>query len=91
MTIHDSLPAGLDFIDASPGCENSNGTVTCDIGTLASGDSASVTIRVRTTPAIADSTVGNLASVTANELDPDPSNNQAKRDDPTSSRWSISP
>ena len=29
VTIHDSLPAGLDFIDASPGCDNDNGTITC--------------------------------------------------------------
>ena len=77
VTIHDSLPAGLDFIDASPGCDNSNGTVTCDIGTLASGASTSVTVRTRTTAAIAGTTVGNLASVTGNELDPNPSNNQA--------------
>ena len=26
VTIHDSLPAGLDFIDASPGCDNQSGT-----------------------------------------------------------------
>ena len=37
VTITDSLPAGLDFIDASPGCDNNNGTVTCDLGTIASG------------------------------------------------------
>ena len=30
VTITDSLPAGLDFLDASPGCDNNNGTVTCD-------------------------------------------------------------
>ena len=77
VTIRDSLPAGLDFIDASPGCDNSNVGVTCDIGTLASGASTSVTVRTRTTAAIAGTSVGNLASVTANELDPDLSNNQA--------------
>ena len=51
VTITDSLPAGLDFLDASPGCENNNGTVTCDVGTIASGDNASVTIAVLTTAA----------------------------------------
>ena len=81
VTIHDSLPAGLDFIDASPGCDNDNGTVTCDVGTLASGDSASVTIKARTTAALAGAAVGNLATVSGNELDPNPSNNQATRDD----------
>ena len=46
VTINDSLPAGLDFLDASPGCDNNAGTVTCDIGTIANGDSASVTIKL---------------------------------------------
>ena len=77
VTIHDSLPAGLDFLDASPGCDNQSGTVICDIGTLATGDSASVTIDARTTAAISGTVVGNLATVSANELDPTPANNQA--------------
>ncbi len=77
VTIHDSLPAGLDFLDASPGCDNQSGTVTCDIGALASGDSVSVTIDARTTAAISGTVVGNLATVLGNELDPTPANNQA--------------
>jgi large repetitive protein len=77
VTIHDSLPAGLQFIDATPGCDNQSGTVTCDLGTIASGDSASVTIDARTTRAAAGTTVGNLATVTANELDSNPANNRA--------------
>ena len=76
VTIHDSLPAGLNFLDASPGCDNQNGTVICDIGTLAAGDSASVTIDARTTAAISGTVVGNLATVSGNELDPTPANNQ---------------
>jgi uncharacterized repeat protein (TIGR01451 family) len=77
VTIHDSLPAGLDFLDASPGCDNQTGTVVCDIGTLANGDSASVTIDVRTTAAISGTVVGNLATVSGNELDPNTADNQA--------------
>jgi uncharacterized repeat protein (TIGR01451 family) len=77
VKIQDSLPAGLDFIDASPGCDNNNGTVTCDLGTLANGAQASVTVRARTTAAVAGSSISNLATVTANELDPNPGNNQA--------------
>ena len=76
VTIHDSLPAGLNFLDASPGCDNQNGAVICDIGTLAAGDSASVTIDARTTAAISGTVVGNLATVSGNELDPTPANNQ---------------
>ena len=77
VTIQDSLPAGLDFLDATPGCNNEAGTVTCDIGAIANGDSASVTIKTRTTAAIAGTAIGNLASVTGNEFDPDTTNNQA--------------
>ena len=77
VTIHDSLAAGLDFIEASPGCDNQNGSVTCDLGTIASGDSVSVTIDARTTAALAGATVGNLATVSGSELDPNPANNQA--------------
>jgi large repetitive protein len=77
VMIHDLLSAGLDFIDASPGCDSVDGAVTCDIGTLASGDTASVTIRAHTTSAVAGTTVGNLANVAGNEFDPNTGNNQA--------------
>ena len=77
VTIHDSLLGGLDFIDASPGCDNENGTVTCHIGTIASGATASVTIRTHSTAAIAGMSVGNLATLAGNELDPNPANNSA--------------
>ena len=77
VTIQDSLPAGLDFIDASPGCDNENGTVKCDVGTIATGARASVTIRTHTTAAIAGMSVGNLATVSGNEQDPELANNSA--------------
>jgi uncharacterized repeat protein (TIGR01451 family) len=77
VTITDSLPAGLDFIDASAGCDNKNGTVTCDLGTVASGASASVTIRAHTTNALAGTAITNLATVSSDDLEPNPANNQA--------------
>jgi large repetitive protein len=77
VKITDSLPAGLDFLDASPGCDNGNGTVTCDVGTIANGGHASVTIRALTTPAVAGTSVTNGATASANEQDPNPNNNQA--------------
>ena len=39
VTIVDSLPPGLAFIDATPGCDNQNGTITCDLGTVPAGGS----------------------------------------------------
>jgi uncharacterized repeat protein (TIGR01451 family) len=77
VTIEDLLPAGLEFIDASRGCDNAAGTVTCDLGTIANGNNSSVTIKALTTAALAGSSAGNLASVTANEPDPNLANNQA--------------
>jgi uncharacterized repeat protein (TIGR01451 family) len=77
VKITDSLPPGLDFMDASPGCDNDNGTVTCDVGAIASGGNSSVTIRTGTTAALAGTSVGNLASVAGEQLDPNPANNQA--------------
>ncbi len=77
VTIQDSLPAGLNFIDASPGCDNTVDTVTCHLGTIANGASARVTIRALTTPAVAGASVGNFASVSADQPDPNSDNNQA--------------
>jgi uncharacterized repeat protein (TIGR01451 family) len=77
INITDSLPAGLDFIDASPGCANSGGNVTCDIGLLPSGADASVTIGARTTAALAGTAVGNLATVLGHEFDSNLANNNA--------------
>ena len=77
VTISDPLPAGLDFIDATPGCDNVMGTVTCDLGTVPSGGTASVTVRTHTTAAVAGTAVTNLATVSSDDLDPNPNNNQA--------------
>jgi uncharacterized repeat protein (TIGR01451 family) len=49
VTITDVLPGGLDFVSASAGCTENNGTVTCSIGTLAAGAKASVDITVEAT------------------------------------------
>jgi uncharacterized repeat protein (TIGR01451 family) len=47
VTLVDVLPAGTTFIWASPGCANSAGTVTCDVGTLAAGASVQRRVVVR--------------------------------------------
>ena len=77
VVIEDPLPAGLSFIAASVGCDNIEGTVTCPVGTISSAGTASVTIKAHTTPAIAGMSVANIASVSANEHDPNSANNQA--------------
>ena len=77
VMIHDSLPAGFDFLAAPPECTNESGAITCDIDTIAAGDSASVTIKLRTTAALAGETVSNLATVSSLDEDPNVANNQA--------------
>ena len=75
VTATDTLPAGAVFGSASPGCVNSAGTVTCTIGTLASGASEVRTITV-TAPATPGS-ISNTASVTGSPVDPNTANNSA--------------
>ncbi len=74
VTLTDTLPTGVTFVSASPGCLFSPpNMVTCSLGTIAAGDSRDVTIVVRpNTPGVITDTV----TVTAAEDDPDPDNNQ---------------
>ena len=74
VTIADTLPAGMSFVSASAGCDESAGTVTCDLGSIADGASAAVTITVVAT---ANGTQVNTATVSSDAPDPDPSDNPA--------------
>jgi uncharacterized repeat protein (TIGR01451 family) len=70
----DTLPAGVTFVSASPGCTHEAGKVDCALGTLAPGDSATVTITV--TPK-ARGVITNTATVGSAAPDPDRSDNTA--------------
>jgi uncharacterized repeat protein (TIGR01451 family) len=75
VTVEDELPPNVQFISATPSqgtCAQAGGVVTCDLGTMTSGGSATVTIKVRTT---SRGTLTNSAEVSAAEADPDPANN----------------
>lgn len=74
VTVTDTLPAGMSFASASAGCTNAGGTVTCAMGTLASGASASATIVVSPTAA---GSYTNTATVSASQPDPTPGNNSS--------------
>jgi len=74
LVITDTLPSGVTFLSATTGCSENMGVVTCNLGSLASGDSitASITLNVYT------STVGalsNSATLAGDEEDSDTSNN----------------
>jgi uncharacterized repeat protein (TIGR01451 family) len=74
VTVNDPLPAGVSLVSATPSQGSCSGTVTCALGTLTNGASATVTIVVHPT---AKGTITNTASVSANEPDPNPANNSA--------------
>ncbi len=83
VVLTDTLPAGVIFVSAIPSqgaCFHSAGVVTCNLGNLAAGAQATVTIT--TQPTVNNiGTILNVATVTSDAMDPTPSNNQD--DEPT--------
>jgi len=69
--VTDSLPSSVTFVSASQSC---SGTVkvTCHLGPVAKGASASVTITVHT---VHKGLVSNTAKASANQVDPHKANN----------------
>ncbi|MCL4206106.1 MAG: DUF11 domain-containing protein [Pirellulaceae bacterium] len=77
VTVTDQLPSGVTFVSttASQGTSaNSNGTITANLGNLASGASATVTIVVTVNPSTRG-TITNTANVTGTETETQPQNN----------------
>jgi uncharacterized repeat protein (TIGR01451 family) len=79
VTITDTVPAGMLFISADTGCVFDAGTssVTCSIGTLASGASQDVTVTLGPQLPAAGRTVTNSAIVTGEQPDPQPADNSS--------------
>jgi uncharacterized repeat protein (TIGR01451 family) len=75
VLVTDTLPVNGIFSGASPGCLESMGVVTCDIGNLGSGMNVHIIIAVKAEEV---SIATNSAEVTANNFDPNPNNNYAK-------------
>jgi uncharacterized repeat protein (TIGR01451 family) len=74
IRVTDTLPSGVSFVQAGPNCSEAAGVVTCEVGTLASGDRARPSITVR---ASAAGTIANEAQVSSGVADPNPDNNMA--------------
>jgi uncharacterized repeat protein (TIGR01451 family)/fimbrial isopeptide formation D2 family protein len=84
VTVKDTLPAGTTFKSAAPSqgtCSANGQAVTCELGALASGGSAQVSITVEVS-ATATGTLRNVASVEGPEPDPDKSNNESAVEGP---------
>ncbi len=77
VAIVDTLPAGTSFVSGDPGCGAAGQTVSCPVGSLASGATATRSIVVRAAIAIADTAVTNTAEVRGSEIDPNPANDVA--------------
>jgi uncharacterized repeat protein (TIGR01451 family)/fimbrial isopeptide formation D2 family protein len=84
VTVKDSLPAGTSFKSAAPSqgtCSASGQTVICQLGQLASGGSAQVSITVEVAATVTGS-LRNVATVEGPEPDPDRSNNESSVEGP---------
>lgn len=78
VTATDNLPPNVDFRSADAGCSAVSGTVTCDVGGLAAGDTVERKITVFVPYAIGGQSLTNVASVTATEVDLVPENNSSQ-------------
>lgn len=89
VTVRDTLPPGVTFVSATStqGTCSVTSTVTCTVGTMASGGSATITIVV--SPA-AGGTITNTAAVGLNTTDPNLVNNSSTATT-TITGYSISP
>ena len=82
VTLSDVLPAAARFVSANAsqgscsrtGSGQSGGTLTCDLGTLAGGSAATITLVVRPSKA---GTLTNTATVNGLEPDANPANDTA--------------
>jgi uncharacterized repeat protein (TIGR01451 family) len=68
-TLYDQLPAGVTFVSADGGCTQANGSVLCNLGTLAPSGSAVRHVVVKPTNQ-AGSPVSNTAAATSSARDP---------------------
>jgi uncharacterized repeat protein (TIGR01451 family) len=95
VVVTDPLPANLAFVNVttSQGSCAGGATVTCPLGTMAVG--AAATIRITVNVPLEVAPTRNTATVSADQYDPDPSNNTSSADlegvsqVPTLSGWAL--
>jgi uncharacterized repeat protein (TIGR01451 family) len=79
VTVADSLPAGTTFRSATPSqgsCSASGADVSCNLGALAAGGGAQISVIADVAADIEGQELRNRATVTAPQPDPDPTNNE---------------
>lgn len=80
VTVTDALPAGFSFVSANASqgtCSNVGGIVTCSLGTISTGSTASAQITATPSASSNVTNISNAATVTAAEFDPAATNNTA--------------
>ena len=80
VSVLDSLPTGLTLVGVTPSQGTCNATISCALGTIASGAGATVTIVARANSAATGAGLRNTATVSGEGPDPDPSDNSASAD-----------
>ncbi len=76
VVVSDNLPAGLSLNSVANGCNETNGIVTCELGTLPKGTEAVISIDVKVPQDIAQGTsLVNEVTASATEVDPNPVDN----------------
>ena len=77
VTVSDTLPSGATVVSATAtqGICADSGIVTCDLGTVAAGSQAGVSIIITVPLSARGSTISNTATVSGTEPDPNPGNN----------------
>ncbi len=75
VVVSDPIPASISSASATPSQGSCSGSFTCDLGDIASGSSATITIHG--TVSTGDSSVSNTASASSDNPDPDTSNNSS--------------
>jgi uncharacterized repeat protein (TIGR01451 family)/fimbrial isopeptide formation D2 family protein len=81
VTVTDTLPAGTALQSATPsqgGCNAAGADVVCDLGALAAGGTAQISIITSVPDGTGHQQLRNRATVTAPQPDPDPSDNAAE-------------
>ena len=77
VMLSDTLPGGVTFVSATPSqgsCSEASGAITCDLGNLANGATATIEIVVTSTT---EGSISNTATVHATETDPNINDNSA--------------
>jgi uncharacterized repeat protein (TIGR01451 family) len=76
VMVNEPLPAGETLVSATPSQGTCSGTVTCNLGSIPNGGSATITTVANVT-APCGSTLANTATVSGDQPDPNPSNNSS--------------